>query len=85
MQTIAPSKLFESSVWRSLVPGLLAKSLSNASAAFVPVRDPATVPRAPSSEAVGMNDGMVEGQPPATKSFRPLNLPVRSRAEPIFA
>ena len=28
-----------------------------------------------------MNDGMVEGQPPATKSFRPLNLPVRSRAD----
>ena len=85
MQTSAPSKLFESRVWRSLVPGLLVKSVANASAALVPVREPATVPRPPSRDAVGMNEGIVDGQPPATNSLRPLNRPVRSSAEPIFA
>src|SRR6186997_1925698 len=85
MQIIAPSKLFESRVWRCCVPGLEANSLSNASEAFVPVVDPATVPRAPSSDAAGMKSGIVDGQPPATNSLRPLNFPVRSRAEPIFA
>ena len=85
MQIIAPSKLFESSVCCCFVPGFAANSLSKASAAFVPVTEPATVPRAPSSEAAGMKSGMVDGQPPATNSLRPLNFPVRRRAEPIFA
>ena len=57
----------------------------NAFAARVPSGEPADVPRAPSSDSAGMNDGIVAGQPPATKSFRPLKRPVRSRAEAIFA
>jgi hypothetical protein len=64
---------------------VLVNSLWNASPAFVPLTEPATVPRAPSSDAVGMNEGIVAGQPPATNSFRPLKRPVRSSAEPIFA
>ena len=43
------------------------------------------VPRAPSSDSAGMNDGIVAGQPPATKSLLPLKRPVRRSAEPIFA
>ena len=73
------------SVWRSFVPGFDVNSLSNASDAFVPVTEPATVPRAPSRDAAGMKSGIVDGHPPATNSLRPLNFPVRSRAEPIFA
>src|SRR3954453_5869342 len=77
MQIIAPSKLLSSSVCRALSPGDDVYSLSNASAAFVPGGEPAAVPRAPSSDAVGMKSGIVAGQPPATKSLLPLKRPVR--------
>src|SRR5919106_1099737 len=81
MHIIAPSKLFSSSVCRSLTPGDLVYRRWNAVAARVPSGDPAAVPRAPSSEAVGMKDGIVAGQPPATNSLLPLKRPVRSRAD----
>src|SRR4029078_6317353 len=57
MQIIAPSKLFESRVWRCCVPGFDANSLSNASEAFVPVVEPAPVPRAASRDAAGTTEG----------------------------
>src|SRR4029078_7987679 len=84
MQIIAPSKLFESRVCRCFVPPFEANSRSTASAAFVPVTEPATVPRAPSSDAAGMKSGMVDGQPPATNSLRPVDLPGRRRGDATF-
>src|SRR4026208_1838367 len=61
MQIIAPSKLFESRVCRCFVPGFEANSWSNASAAFVPVSEPATGPRAPATDAAAREPGTVAG------------------------
>src|SRR5438045_870108 len=64
MQVIAASKLFTSSDCLSLVPGAAAYILSYAFVREVPSGTAGRVPRAPCIEAVGTNEGIVEGWPP---------------------
>ena len=85
MHVIAASNSFTSSDCRCGLPAKAANCASHAFVSAAPSGTAGRVPRAPSIDSFGTNDGITAGCPPPMNSFVASNLPVRSNAAPTFA